>query len=312
MSFSKLFVLLFVFVHCTSVLWAQKSFPRDTSFTVKGTFEKEKKKFPHIEIALADTNNLKIKKDIVYKIIAQRKLTVDVFQPLAEGKNIGILLIHGGGWKTGDKTHMHELAKALAKKGYTCFAVEYRLSLEAKYPAAVEDLQDAIRWMKKNAAQYAIHPNTIICLGTSSGGQLASLIGVLNKSLATKANKSTLSPSVKAVINIDGLLSFSHPDAQEGTMAAEWLGGDSIGAAQNWKQASALTHLSKNSAPMLFITSGFKRFSAGKNDLMQYYKKWGISYDELHFEHSPHTFWYFHPWFIPTVNKIDEFISGLI
>jgi acetyl esterase/lipase len=294
-------LILLVSLNRNQSLNAQtRSFPRDTSFTVEGTFEKEKKKFSHIEIAHVNTQHITIETEIEYKKIPNRSLTVDVFRPQLNQKNIGIILIHGGGWRTGDKKHMHQLSRALSEKGYTCFAVEYQLSLEAKYPAAVEDIQDAIFWVKENSKKYNLHPDNIVCLGTSSGGQLASLVGALN------------SPNVMGIINIDGLLSFIHPDAEEGTMAAQWLGGDSIQSAENWKEASALSHISEKSAPMLFITSGYKRFSAGKNDVMAKYKQWNIPFDELHFSSAPHTFWYFHPWFIPTVDKINEFIAALI
>lgn len=304
-------ILLF---SCLTALIAPNStfgqtIPRDSSFTVIGTFEKELKKFPQIRIAEVSEDNINIQKDIAYKTLPYRDLTLDVFQPKAHKKDIAILLIHGGGWRTGDKTHMHEMSKALANKGYTCFAVEHRLSLEAPYPAAVMDVQDAIAWIKQNSLSYKIHPNKVFCLGTSSGGQIAALVGALNTSILTEEQKDT---KVAGVIDIDGLLSFTHPDAQEGTMAAQWLGGDRTVAEKNWKEASALENIHLQSSPMLFITSSYKRFSAGKNDLITKYKEWNIPCEELNFENSPHTFWYFHPWFTPTIEKIDSFISGLI
>lgn len=307
-----LIVLLGQLNHSQNVFGQSINIPKDTSFSVSSTFEKEKKKFPNIQIAQVNSKHVKVSKDLTYKNVANRDLKIDVFEPKLHHKNVGIILVHGGGWRSGDKTHMHQLSLALAQKGYTCLAVEYRLSLEAKYPAAVEDVQDAISWLKKNAKKYNIDRKNIICLGTSSGGQLAALVGALNKSIDKEKNYYANDPSVKAVVNIDGLLSFTHPDAEEGKMASEWLGGDSTQASINWKEASALTHLSKNSSPMLFITSGYKRFSAGKNEVKTKYKKWNIPVEELHFKQSPHTFWYFHPWFIPAVNKIDEFISDLI
>lgn len=310
--------LLFLFILLGKInqpqaLYAQsKTYPRDTSFSVIGTFEKEKRKYPFIQIAKVDTQHVKMSKEVVYKNIEYRNLSLDIFESKKTRKHTAIVLVHGGGWRSGDKTHMQQLSLALAEKGYTCFTVEYRLSIEAKYPAAVEDIQDAIFWLKKNAVRYSIHPDNIICLGTSSGGQLVSLIGALNNSTSAQKCNGKVNPNVKAVINIDGLLSFTHPDAEEGTMATQWLGGDDIQSATHWKEASALTHISKKSAPMLFITSSHKRFSAGKNEVITKYKVWNIPVDELHFEQSPHTFWYFHPWFIPTVNKIDEFITRLI
>lgn len=312
MRFLSLLIVLFLQINYPQNLLGQMVyFPKDTSFSVLSTFQKEKKNFPNIQIAQVKSDNVKISTNITYKNVEHRDLKVDIFEPRILHKNVGIVLIHGGGWRSGDKTHMHQISLALAEKGYTCVAVEYRLSLEAKYPAAVEDIQDAICWMKQNAQKLNIDPNNIICLGTSSGGQLAALVGALNKLIEKEKIKRVHDPSVKAVVNIDGLLSFTHPDAKEGSLASEWLGGDIKKASDNWKEASALTHLSKNSSPMLFITSSYKRFSAGKNEVKTKYKEWNIHVEELHFEQSPHTFWYFHPWFIPTVNKVDSYISIL-
>ncbi|MCA5004005.1 alpha/beta hydrolase [Sphingobacterium bovistauri] len=303
-----LLISLWGFVYFPTIANGQ-IIPRDSSFTVKGTYEKERKKFPDIQVAEVATDNVKIYENIAYKKLQQRKLYVDIFEPKADKNNIAIILIHGGGWRSGDKTHMHQLSLALAEKGFTCFTVEYRLSLEAPYPAAVEDIQDAIIWIKNNSFQYQIDANKVFCLGTSSGGQLAALVGTLNKSIT---NNKLLNTKIAGVIDIDGLLSFTHPDAQEGTMAAQWLDGDRITAANNWKVASPLYNITAQSAPILFITSSYKRFSAGKNDVTDQYRKWNIPCDELNFENSPHTFWYFHPWFTPTVNKIDSFISELV
>lgn len=289
----------------TEVCFAQKQpIIRDSSFTVESTFLKEKKKYPFIEIANVKAESIRYYNDIVYKKIEGRELHLDIFNPDNTGNGIALILIHGGGWRSGDKSHMHNIAKALALKGYTCYAVEYRLSLEAPYPAGIIDLKDAISWVKKTATTYNTNPQKVVCLGTSSGGQMAALLGSLNM---TKDPNSSL----YAVINIDGLLSFHHPDAEEGTMAAQWLNGNYSENPNHWIEASALTHVSPESSPMLFINSSIARFSAGKNDFIAKYKAYSIPYDDLLFENSPHTFWYFHPWFIPTINKIDEFLQYL-
>src|SRR5690606_2884777 len=154
---------------------------------------------------------------------------------------------HGGGWRSGDKSHNAAMAIELAKNGFVAISAEYRLSLEATYPAAILDLKDAIQWIKREAKKYAINQKHVAIMGCSAGGQLAALIGMTDS-------------NIKAIVNIDGILAFHHPESEEGTMAAQWLNGDYTTNPTAWTEASALTHAGKNTPPILFINSSYPRF----------------------------------------------------
>ena len=71
------------------------------------------------------------------------------------------------------------MAKALAARGYVTAVLEYRLSPEAKFPAALEDIQDALLWMKENAEHFSLNPDQVAISGSSAGGQLAALASVV-------------------------------------------------------------------------------------------------------------------------------------
>src|SRR5690606_28831815 len=178
-----LIVLLGQLNHSQNLFGQTINIPKDTSFSVNSTFEKEKKKFPNIQIVQVNSKHVKVSKDLTYKNVGNRDLKIDDFEPKLHHKKVGIVLLHGGGWRSGDKTHMHQLSLALAQKGYTCLAVACRLSLEAKYPAAVGYVQVAISWLKKNSKIYTIDRSNILCLVTSSGGQLAGLVGAFTRSI---------------------------------------------------------------------------------------------------------------------------------
>src|SRR5690606_21167603 len=128
----------------------QKDYPRDTSYTVHSVYKKLHKRHPYIEIVRSELlENVTHHKDIVYREIGERRLRLDVFYAKNEtAARPTILLIHGGGWRTGDKSLMFPLAEQLAARGYTVVVPEYRRSIEAMYPAAVHDLKTAIRWMR--------------------------------------------------------------------------------------------------------------------------------------------------------------------
>ncbi|WP_278022839.1 alpha/beta hydrolase [Flavobacterium ginsengisoli] len=131
-------------------------------------------------------------------------------------------MIHGGGWRSGNKNQMQFIGKEIVAKGYSCFAIEYRLSLEAKYPEGVIDVKNAIKFIKDNAAKFNVDPNKIAILGCSSGGQMAALIGTTNNNplFEDKEFKSRSSSKVHAIIDVDGVLAFKHPESSEGDMAS--------------------------------------------------------------------------------------------
>jgi len=129
-----------------------------------------------------------------------------------------VILIFGGGWKSGDKSQSVPMAMQIASAGYVTVAVEYRLSLEAKYPAAVHDIKAAIRWLRANARKYNVDKSKIAVHGVSAGGQLAALVETTNDIEKFEGNESypKQSGSVQAIIDIDGILAFKHPESAEG------------------------------------------------------------------------------------------------
>src|SRR6185503_14507827 len=113
-----------------------------------------KKNFPDIKIVEEfHFSSVKEKRGIGYcELLDRRKLLIDAFYP-RDKKNkkkntnkkdrTAILIIHGGGWRSGDRSQHYPLAQRLAALGYVCFTPEYRLSTEAFYPAAVYDIKSA-------------------------------------------------------------------------------------------------------------------------------------------------------------------------
>jgi acetyl esterase/lipase len=294
---------------------AQGIIPRDTSFTLIGTYNKEKKYRPFITIAAPTTGkNIQTQLNIVYDKIGERALLLDVFYPqkLKNKKYPGVILIHGGGWKSGDKSQMHAMAKILADKGYIAFAVEYRMSLEAKYPEAVFDLKSAIRWMRANAKQFNLDVKNIASLGVSAGGQLAALLGNTNNKEEfegfNRGNKK-VSSSIQAIVNIDGTLAFRHPESSEGKSAGEWLGGSYEESTKNWESAAPLNHVSAKSVPILFINSSIPRFHAGRTDMIKKLDQYGIYSEVQEFPDTPHPFWFFQPWFNPMMDFTITFLN---
>ncbi|TXK36524.1 alpha/beta hydrolase [Pontibacter qinzhouensis] len=288
--------------------------PRDTSFTVHSTYLKVKPNYPFVEkVKPVLPAGVSTKTDIPYSTIGNRNLHLDIFYPTSKSRNAypGVLLIHGGGWRSGNKSHQVPMAQQLAANGYVAVAVEYRLSLEAPYPAAMHDVKAAVRWMRANAATYGLDTTKIAALGCSSGGQMAALLGTTNGNsrLEGTGGNNSRSSAVQAIVDIDGILAFKHPESKEGEMAGWWLGGSYEENPGNWEEASALTHAGKNTGPTLFINSMHPHYHAGRDEMIQKLSKHKI-YTEVHtIPDTPHPFWLLHPWFEPTFQYTLNFLN---
>lgn len=307
----KIVVLLVLFL---KVIDARSQYRTDTSYTVKSTYAKLIDEYPFITIAKAKKNpNVNQVNDVVYYKQNNRALHFDAFLNKNKKLNPAVILIHGGGWRSGNKNQMHELAQQIASKGYSCFAIEYRLSPEAKYPEGIYDVKNAIRFIKDNAKRFRVAPDKIAVLGCSSGGQMAALIGTTNGNPAFEdvTNKSKSSSAVNAIIDIDGVLAFKHPESKEGEMAAFWLNGTYDENPENWKNASALSHADKNTPPVLFINSSFERFHAGRDDMIVLLNQNKIYNEVKTIENSPHSFWFFQPWFNQTIVYTTQFLDTI-
>lgn len=311
MNLKKLHITLFLFISVLTVE-SQNAIKTDTSYTVYSSYKKYVKYFPQIEnVKLKAFKNIVENKGIVYKEIGNRKLHIGAFYDKNIEIKLAVILVHGGGWKPGNKSLMKPLAVEIASKGYACFTVEYRLSPEAKYPAAIFDVKSAIQFVKINAAKFNIDTTSVAVLGCSSGGQMAALIGATNgdKNFEERNTDYKSSANVQAVIDIDGILAFKHPQSEEDVVASLWLNGSYETNPENWISASALTHTNKNTPPILFIGSQYPRFLAGRDDMIKILNLYGIYSQVEMFPESPHSFWLFHPWFEDTVNYIINFLD---
>lgn len=299
----------------------------DTGYTNWKAYVDVKKTHPNITFAEGKTTpSLKESsgtvsniKNIIYNIIDSRQLLLDAFVPSPKNNNLrpAILVIHGGGWRTGNRTQHHALAQRLADMGYVCFTPEYRLSTEALFPAAVHDLKAAIRWVRANAVQYQIDTNKIVTLGFSAGGQLSALLGTTGNHPKLEGIQGHLGHSTKvnAIIDMDGILAFIHPESGEGddskntSAATYWFGYSKIDNPELWQEGSALTYVNDKTSPTLFINSSVVRMHAGREDYIAVLNKYNI-YSEVHtFEDAPHSFPQFNPWFEPMVGFIDGFLK---
>lgn len=322
---SKYFFIMFgLLVVDWGVVCAQSlggvTFIRDTSYSTQIAYENTKKEFPNIKIVKEfKAESVSEKREITYCKLGDRKLKLDVFFPVIKAniQRTAIIIIHGGGWRSGSRSQHYPLAQKLAQLGYVCFTPEYRLSTEALFPAAIYDVKSAIRWVRKNAVKYNVDTNKIVISGFSAGGEMAAFMGTTgNMPLFEGANCNTeVKSQVNAVIDIDGTLSFVHPDGREGddskriSAGTHWFGYSKVENPKLWEASSPLSYVSAKTPPTLFINSAVSWMHAGREDYIKVLNENKI-YSEVHtFEGAPHSFCLFDPWFDPTVKFIDTFLT---
>lgn len=291
----------------------------DTSFTTYSAYLGAKKNYPDIKIVNEfHSKSVKEKRNLVYCSLGDRKLLMDVFYPSKKNKNnhAAIMIIHGGGWRSGNRSQHYPLGQRLADLGYVCFTPEYRLSTEALYPAPVYDLKAALRWIHANAKKYRIDTAKIAVAGFSAGGELAAFLGTTMNNPVYEGSNCELgfSSNAHAVIDMDGTLSFVHPESGEGddskktSSATYWFGYPKKDNMKLWEEASPLFHVNAKTPPTLFINSSVARMHAGRDDYIKILNQYD-TYTEVKSFDSPHPFPLFDPWFEPMLKYIDEFMK---
>jgi PelA/Pel-15E family pectate lyase len=113
-------------------------------------------------------------RDLAYGTAGDVSLLLDAYPAAGEGNAPVVILVHGGGWASGDKAgDLAPLAAPLSAAGFTVFSINYRLAPEHRWPACLQDVLTAVRWAKANAAAHKGDPTRIALIGYSAGGHLA-------------------------------------------------------------------------------------------------------------------------------------------
>jgi acetyl esterase/lipase len=168
--------------------------------------------------------------DITYsRIEGYRPLKLDLYMSKAKAAAPKPLVIwlHGGGWNAGDQRggaiatpayrNWPNWLAVLAGRGYVVAGVSYRFSSEAHYPAQIQDVKAAVRWLRANAATYGIDPNRVVVWGASAGGQLAAVLGTscgVPELEGTPVRGAETSSCVQGVVDFYGPTDFKVEDSQ--------------------------------------------------------------------------------------------------
>ena len=194
---------------------------------------------------------IKTVKDVVYGRAGGHDLIMHITETDdGAGFKPAMVCIHGGSWARGNPEAMLGMAAEVARMGFKCFSIQYRLTGEAPWPAQIEDCKRAVRHIRANARKYDIDPNRIGAFGHSAGGHLACLLGTLKPGEYEGEEHPAVSSLVQGVVSYCGPETFDYED--EATVAA--LFDSTPEGREYWlREASPITHASRTSAPHLII-----------------------------------------------------------
>lgn len=317
----KYLKLFLIFLIAAGIISAQetKQKNRDTSFTINSAAQKMKKDYPDaVPVILKIPADVSVIKNLVYSSPAGRKLHLDLFIPAKKGNKplTAVIIVHGGGWRSGERTMDYHMAADIAANGFAAVSIEYQLSTEALYPAAVQNINSAVIWLKNNAHKYKVNQEKIILMGSSAGGHLAALAGVTEGNNKFRDSKLKGSTKVAGIIDMDGVLDMTTPEESgkdtipsKPSAAKQWLGFTFKDKPEIWREASPINYITASTPPILFINSSLPRFHSGRDSVIAMMNKYKI-YSEVHtIPGTPHPFWLFHPWYDEALKYIISFLK---
>lgn len=258
--------------------------------------------------------SVKAELNITYGKTPEQELKLDIYRPKNEAVLPACVLVHGGGWTGGDKERFRALGFALAQKGYVVANVEYRLAGAAKYPAAVQDCSLAVRWVRANAQRFGADPKRIGAWGGSAGGHLVGLLAAAPGHFLT-AELKDVSAAVQATCIMAGPTDLTNEKfvealrrAKDKSNSFQWFGKLYDDAPELYRDASSITHFTKATGPVLFLTGDLdnpERDAAGMAKLQSL----GVATKQVVLKDAKHGCWMQRPWFEQCVDAVDAWFK---
>jgi acetyl esterase/lipase len=188
--------------------------------------------------------------DIPYCTTIAPPQKMDLYFPNSGGPWPAVVYVHGGSWMHGDKSEALVLASQMTSQGYLVSSINYRLYPAGTFPAMIQDVKCAVRFLRANASQYNLNPERIAAIGPSAGGHLVSLLGTTDQSAGWDVGEYLdQSSRVQAVIPMAAVtdLTRSFPNTDIETMKLIGFGEHNI------LQASPVNHVTPDDPPFLLI-----------------------------------------------------------
>ena len=199
--------------------------------------------------------------DIAYAVESPAQ-KLDLYLPpgAVDAPRPAIVVVHGGGWRGGDKRRGQwaRIPAQYASDGYVAISVNYRLTGEAPWPAQIEDVKAAVRWLRAHAKRHGVDVGRIGAYGNSAGAHLVSLLGLVKPSDGLEGSgpyqdQSSMVQAVCASATPTDFLNWREPGVVPERLGSTFLAGPSDTLRDRARQASPITYARDDAPPFLLI-----------------------------------------------------------
>ena len=194
---------------------------------------------------------VEIRRDVQYGTANGKRLLLDAYVPPAgEERRPAVVMIHGGGWRQGDKASWRPEAEQLAAKGWVAFSINYRLDEPAVFPAEVDDVQAAVRWVRGQAEEFRIDPGRIAAIGESAGGHLAAMLATLGSGPLDRDARIRVGAAWSPPVDFTALAGSRGPN-----WITPLLGCNRETCPERLAESSPVNHVDGSDAPLYLVNS---------------------------------------------------------
>ena len=208
-------------------------------------------------------------KGLVYSRVVE-ELRLDLFLPLNVSKPVPcVIVIQGGGFKSQDGQRFRPFAEHLARNGFAAALIEYRGLPDHTYRETIADIKAAVRFVRKNSAEFGIASEKIGAIGRSAGATLAALLAVSGgvEEFEGEGGHAGVSSRIQAAVGIAGVYDFVARFTEEEQISIQskldtkimsngaWIGTPFSPTHKDWLTASAINHVDAMDPPMLLMHS---------------------------------------------------------
>jgi acetyl esterase len=240
-------------------------------------------------------------KDIPYSRPDGRDLLLDAYVPEGKGPFPAVIIVHGGGWEAGDRiTYISPVFVPLAQAGFAWFSIDYRLTPYVHVPEQLEDVRNAVRFVRQHAGWFHADPNRIALLGESASGHL----------VAQLVSMPCPGCEVQAVVSFYGVYNFERwkNDAEFSGMLGRLFVDTSPAGLREY---SPLYHVSASLPPILIIQGTADELYAGTQDYVKRLGEVQAHDDVILLDKAPHGMenWEGHPEWMFYKSRMVEWLS---
>src|SRR5262245_5943186 len=266
-----------------------------------------------------------LKKDVTFDPL--RRLKLDAYVPKGQGPFPAVIIAHGGGWEAGDKvTYVTPLFEPLAKAGFAWFSIDYRRTPQYRHQDQIEDLREAIRFVRAHEKTFHIDPNRVAVIGESASGQMAALLATrIGKRSGSQGRRripldgnfeNDPSVEVSAAVSFYGVYDF---EAMVGELTPRSIPSRLFGitslddeARATLRRYSPMHNARENMVPLLLVCGTKDGLLAQHNVFANKLDKAGADFGAFTLEGAPHGMenWEGHPEWLDYKIRLIEWLKA--